>query len=195
MSSSSLNRTNLFEGIWHNHIVCCMKYWRCFTRGIRVHVYRFVWRIAVVYTPLPNNPRSPPFLAELQSLNWEARVSKFSSPDLISSMYSAHKQQRSKDQTEFTDQTTSPCVPPPSSASLTLNEVQRLIFSSCDILFPPGRRTTWLIVLHQQVRAPYLSERKKTDTVKTSQHQEIRDGSTKYFLIWWFYNKHGFINS
>ena len=45
--------------------------------------------VCVSSVPLPNTPRSPPLFAELQSLNWEARDSNFSSPDLISSMYSA----------------------------------------------------------------------------------------------------------
>lgn len=44
-------------------------------------------------TPLPNGPRSPPFFAELQSLNIEASDSNFS-PDLILSMYSAGKKER-----------------------------------------------------------------------------------------------------
>ena len=42
-----------------------------------------------LYVPLPKSPKSPLFLAELQSLNWEARASNSSSPDLICSMYSA----------------------------------------------------------------------------------------------------------
>lgn len=54
-------------------------------------VVRWFVVVCVSSVPLPNTPRSPPLLAELQSLNWEARDSNFSSPDLISSMYSAQR--------------------------------------------------------------------------------------------------------
>lgn len=50
-------------------------------------------RMKHIHLPRPNSPRSPPFLAELQSLNWDARASNVSSPDLICSMYSAHIQE------------------------------------------------------------------------------------------------------
>lgn len=105
--------------------------------------------------PLPNSPRSPPFLAELQSLNWEARASNFSCPDLICSMYSVQK--RDVKHIHRTSQNLFPLC----AASLTLNEIQGLIFRSCDVLFSPGGWTTWLIMLHQEMRAAYLNFKKK----------------------------------
>lgn len=46
------------------------------------------------------------------------------------------------------------------AALLTLNQIQGLIFRSCNVLFPPGRWTTRLIMLHQEMRAAYLNFKK-----------------------------------
>lgn len=43
----------------------------------------------------------------------------------------------------------------------TLNEIQGLVFCSSDVLFSPGWRTTWLIVLYQEVWAADLKKRKQ----------------------------------
>ena len=41
----------------------------------------------------------------------------------------------------------------------TLNEIQCLVFRTCDVIISPGGWTTWLAVLNQQVRATYLEWR------------------------------------
>lgn len=118
--------------------------------------------------PLPNSPRSPQFLAELQSLNWVAKASNFSSPDLICSMYSKQEKQIQNKSNILIGLRfiSSRAV----LSCLTLNKLQGLVFRSCDILFPPGRRTTWLIVLHQEVRAANLSERRGENKLASTVH-------------------------
>lgn len=136
------------------------------------------------YVPLPNNPRSPPFLAELQSLNWEARDSNFSSPDLISSMYSAQSRETKNKLNKLSRPKWTTSHPPSlPDVLLTLNEFQSLIFSSCDILFPPRRWTTWLIMLHQEVRAAYLSEKqKKHKPCQNTPESDLESGLLPIFL-------------
>lgn len=131
-----------------------------------------------VCVPLPNNPKSPPFFAELQSLNWLARVSNFCSPDLMSSMYSTQIGQR-KDRLNKLISFDRTAPPLHLNVLLTLNEVQGLFFRSCDILFPPRRWTTWLIVFYQEVRAAYLSKKKQTNK---AQCQNIPE-STELLMI------------
>lgn len=92
-------------------------------------------------------PRSPPFLAELQSLNWDAKLSKSSSPDLICSMYSTHNHTCVNSYTYFTRHVWHTC------AVLTVNELQRLLFGARDVLLSPGGRPARLVVFDQQMRA------------------------------------------